>query len=79
MAGNKCDLDDSKRCVTKEEGKMLATDLGGKEGLVSFAETSAKTNVNVYEVFADLVRRQKAARDVLANQTPKGGGCCNLL
>ena len=77
MAGNKCDLDDSKRCVTKEEGKMLANDLGGTEGLVSFAETSAKSNINVYEVFADLVRKKMAARN--AGVVQKSGGCCNLL
>ena len=56
---------------------MLANDLGGTEGLVSFAETSAKSNINVYEVFADLVRKKMAARN--AGVVQKSGGCCNLL
>ena len=77
VVGNKCDLDESQRCVSKEEGKILATELGGNDGLVSFAETSAKNNINVYEVFADLVRKCKAK-----NQAEKPEkietGCCIL-
>ena len=59
VVGNKCDIDDSQRVVSKEEGKRLAVELGGEGGPVNFAETSAKNNTNVYEVFADLVRRGK--------------------
>ena len=64
MVGNKCDLDGAKRKVTTEEGKALAAELSQFfEGQVSFAETSAKTNINVYEVFADVIRQRKVQRE----------------
>ncbi len=44
LAGNKADLADS-RAVTKEEATAYA-----EENSLAFAETSAKTNVNVVEV-----------------------------
>ena len=77
VVGNKCDLDESQRCVSKEEGKILTTKLDDNHGLVSFAETSAKNNINVYEVFADLVRRSKAKRQVKPEKN--AGGCCCIL
>ena len=63
VVGNKCDLNGAQRVVTTEEGKALAVELGQTEGQISFAETSAKTNYNVYEVFADVIRRRKVQRD----------------
>merc|ERR1711935_692119 len=63
IVGNKCDLDESQRVVSKEDGKRLAAELGGDGGVVPFAETSAKNDINVYDVFADLVRRSKDQRD----------------
>ena len=79
VVGNKCDVDESQRCVSKEEGKALAIELGGNDGAVSFAETSAKNNINVYEVFADLVRRSKAKRQVKPEKNEGGCCCCILL
>ena len=63
VVGNKCDLEGSQRVVTKEEGKALSIELGQGEGVISFAEASAKTNINVYEVFADVIRQRKVQRD----------------
>ena len=63
VVGNKCDLNGAQRVVTTEEGKALAVELGQTEGQISFAETSAKTNINVYEVFADVIRQRKVQRD----------------
>ena len=76
VVGNKCDIDDSQRVVSKEEGKRLAVELGGEGGPVNFAETSAKNNVNVYEVFADLVRRGKQRR--VPPKPPKSKKCVIL-
>ncbi|MEQ2174668.1 Ras- protein Rab-8B, partial [Goodea atripinnis] len=45
MLGNKCDMND-KRQVSKERGEKLAVDYG-----IKFLETSAKSSINVEEVF----------------------------
>lgn len=50
MVGNKCDLE-SERQVTTAEGQALAKTFG-----CPFMESSAKTRVNVEEVFFELVR-----------------------
>ncbi|CAK8695664.1 ras-related protein Rab-13-like [Clavelina lepadiformis] len=49
LVGNKCDLL-HERQVSKAEGKTLAKDLG-----MMFHETSAKDDVNVTEVFVELL------------------------
>ena len=46
--GNKCDLDHD-RVVSKEHGKAVADELGG--GRIGHHETSAKSNINVTEVY----------------------------
>ena len=46
--GNKCDLDHD-RVVSKEHGKSVADELGG--GRIGHHETSAKSNINVTEVY----------------------------
>ena len=51
LAGNKCDLGETEREVTAEEGKALAEQWG-----VPFFETSAKTKINDHEVFYEIVR-----------------------
>ncbi|CDI98235.1 Ras protein Rap 1b [Echinococcus multilocularis] len=51
LVGNKCDLEDA-RAVGKEEGQKLA-----RQWNCSFMETSAKSKINVSEVFYDLVRQ----------------------
>ena len=50
IVGNKCDLPDSQRKVSKDEGQNLANNLG-----VSFMEVSALTRVNVREAFMKVV------------------------
>ena len=81
VVGNKCDLNGAQRVVTTEEGKALAVELGQTEGQISFAETSAKTNINVYEVFADVIRRRKVQREAIVKKqvVDNGGGCCIVL
>ena len=51
LAGNKIDLEDD-RAVTTDEGEELA-----KTFECAFYETSAKTCVNIQELFFDLVRQ----------------------
>ena len=60
LVGNKSDLS-SKRCITHDEGKYLADELG-----VQFLETSAKDNSNVVETFSSL------CRDIVAHVGPCG-------
>jgi GTPase SAR1 family protein len=50
LVGNKCDLEE-RREVSKQEGIELAKSWG-----INFIETSAKTGLNVDEVFHQLVR-----------------------
>jgi|EP00769_Ergobibamus_cyprinoides_P001098 small GTP-binding protein len=64
LVGNKCDLEEE-RAVSKEEGEALAAELGKS---VFFMETSAKENINVSELFIELVTRVKA--DMAANPPP---------
>ena len=45
LVGNKADLDDSQRRVSKEEALVLA-----RQWNVSYVETSAKTKLNVEDV-----------------------------
>lgn len=79
LVGSKCDLD-ADREVTKEEGKALAEKFS-----CPFFETSAKTRVNVDEVFEELVRIvQKSKKsetdndrnDKAPSKEGKQSGCC---
>jgi Ras-related protein Rap-1A/Ras-related protein Rap-1B len=51
LVGNKCDLSDQ-RVITTEQGEALAGKFSCK-----FLEASAKTKVNVDQIFLDLVRQ----------------------
>lgn len=64
LVGNKCDLADQ-RVITTEQGEALAAKFGCK-----FLEASAKTKVNVEQIFYDLVRQINAANP----PGPRGGG-----
>ncbi|XP_047330413.1 ras-related protein RABE1c-like isoform X2 [Impatiens glandulifera] len=51
LVGNKADMDESKRAVPTARGQALADEYG-----IKFFETSAKTNLNVEEVFFSIGR-----------------------
>eukprot|EP00034_Subulatomonas_tetraspora_P001604 GABW01001930.1.p1 GENE.GABW01001930.1~~GABW01001930.1.p1 ORF type:complete len:88 (-),score=46.30 GABW01001930.1:90-353(-) len=52
LTGNKCDLE-SERMVTREQGEKLAETFGS----CAFLESSAKTKLNIAEIFFNLVRQ----------------------
>ncbi|CAI9762043.1 unnamed protein product [Fraxinus pennsylvanica] len=51
LVGNKADMDESKRAIPTSRGQALADEYG-----IKFFETSAKTNMNVEEVFFSIGR-----------------------
>ncbi|KAL7264997.1 hypothetical protein ACSBR1_002863 [Camellia fascicularis] len=51
LVGNKADMDESKRAVPTSWGQALADEYG-----IKFFETSAKTNLNVEQVFFSIAR-----------------------
>jgi Ras-related protein Rab-8A len=73
LVGNKCDMDEHKRAVPFSRGQALANEFG-----IKFFETSAKSNINVEEVFQsiskDIMQRLAATQD-----QPSAGGQANTL
>eukprot|EP01128_Nolandella_sp_AFSM9_P012233 TRINITY_DN9079_c0_g1_i1.p2 TRINITY_DN9079_c0_g1~~TRINITY_DN9079_c0_g1_i1.p2 ORF type:complete len:195 (-),score=61.11 TRINITY_DN9079_c0_g1_i1:62-646(-) len=67
LVGNKCDLADQ-RVITTQQGEALASKFACK-----FLEASAKTKVNVEQIFYDLVRQINAANPPGA-RGGRGGG-----
>ncbi|KAK9079268.1 hypothetical protein SSX86_000938 [Deinandra increscens subsp. villosa] len=51
LVGNKADMDESKRAVPTSKGQALADEYG-----IKFFETSAKSNMNVEEVFFSIAK-----------------------
>ncbi|KAL8217030.1 hypothetical protein R6Q57_023867 [Mikania cordata] len=51
LVGNKADMDESKRAVPTSKGQALADEYG-----IKFFETSAKSNINVEEVFFSIAK-----------------------
>ncbi|RXI02302.1 hypothetical protein DVH24_026832 [Malus domestica] len=79
LVGNKADMDESKRAVPTSKGQALADEYG-----IKFFETSAKTNLNVEEVFFSIARdiKQRLAdtdsraepQTIKINQPDQGAG-----
>ncbi|PSR98251.1 Ras-related protein like [Actinidia chinensis var. chinensis] len=79
LVGNKADMDESKRAVPTSKGQALADEYG-----IKFFETSAKTNLNVEEVFFSIGRdiKQRLAetdskvepQTIKINQPDQGAG-----
>jgi len=73
LVGNKCDLEDE-RVVGKDQGQSLAKMFGN----CAFLETSAKSKLNVNEIFYDLVRQINRSSPGAAKKAGKKGGCALL-
>lgn len=72
LVGNKCDLEDE-RVVGKEQGQNLARQWSN----CAFLETSAKSKINVNEIFYDLVR-QINRKTPMEKKTKKKSNCTLL-
>ncbi|CAJ0962472.1 unnamed protein product [Ranitomeya imitator] len=73
LVGNKCDLEDE-RVVGKEQGQNLARQWNN----CAFLESSAKSKINVNEIFYDLVR-QINRKTPVEKKKPKKKSSCLLL
>lgn len=67
LVGNKCDLE-SNRVVSIDQGQNLAVSMGPNVGHM---ETSAKTNINVSELFQEMVRRIKTNDEIREKEERK--------
>lgn len=74
LVGNKCDLEDE-RVVSRDQGQTLSKLFGN----CAFLESSAKSQVNVNEIFYDLVRQINRVNPSKKSAGKTSGGCCALL
>lgn len=72
VVGNKCDMEDQ-RVVPTEEGENLAKTMG--ESAV-FLESSAKANINIDNIFQEIVKAIKKQKAKPTKAPKKGNGCC---
>ncbi len=68
LIGNKCDVSEEKRVISTARGQALADEFG-----IPFAETSAKSGVNVTEAFMKIAGDIRS-RMVRSKITPQAGG-----
>jgi len=73
LVGNKADLAISHRKVTKEEATAKAAEWG-----CPYIETSAKTRLNVEEVYTELMRKIRARKESQENPRPVRNRCVCL-
>ncbi|CAG8540983.1 107_t:CDS:2 [Paraglomus occultum] len=73
LVGNKADLANSHRKVTKEEATAKAAEWG-----CPYIETSAKTRLNVDEVYTELMRKIRARKESQENPRPVRNRCVCL-
>mmetsp|Transcript_13894 Transcript_13894/g.50609 ORF Transcript_13894/g.50609 Transcript_13894/m.50609 type:complete len:217 (+) Transcript_13894:256-906(+) len=68
LVGNKCDMDESKRAVPTSRGQALADEFN-----IPFFETSAKSNINVENVFKTIAReiKQRLVETSASKQLPE--------
>ncbi|KAJ8402437.1 hypothetical protein AAFF_G00369260 [Aldrovandia affinis] len=71
LVGNKCDLEDE-RVVGKEQGQNLARQWNS----CAFLESSAKSKINVNEIFYDLVRQINRKTPLCRRSEPGLINCC---
>ena len=71
LVGNKCDLPDNKRQVTKEQAEEMAKKWG-----VPYIETSAKESINVQEAFMKVTKL--VAPDLSPNDAERGSSATTL-
>ncbi len=83
LIGNKCDVDESQRAVSRAEGEALAA----QNGMMYF-ETSARKAIGVSEAFENIARQvvERLGKEPKASAEPvvvvddkagkKSGGCC---
>uniref|UniRef100_A0A453M9A2 Ras-related protein ARA-3 n=1 Tax=Aegilops tauschii subsp. strangulata TaxID=200361 RepID=A0A453M9A2_AEGTS len=67
LVGNKADMDESKRAVPTSKGQALADEYG-----IQFFEASAKTNMNVEQVFFSIARDIKQRLSEADSKTEGG-------
>jgi len=72
LVGNKCDLNDQ-RVISTDQGNDLAKKFG-----CAFLEASAKTRVNVEQIFHDLIRQINKLSPPPKPKKEKKGGCVVL-
>ena len=78
LVGNKCDLSDDKREVSKEEGNQKAN-----EYFIPFYETSCKSGINIKEVFEQIIeeitcndKRTSIRSTKMLNKNSNKKKCC---
>ncbi|XP_054162072.1 ras-related protein Rap-1b-like [Oppia nitens] len=70
LVGNKCDLDDEERVVSKFAGARVAN----YELKCPFTESSAKNRVNVEEIFVEIVRQINRQKVITDDKVRSGSG-----